>query len=138
MKFEPGGIIVRHAYFPIASDLPAFAAAEFSSVAATGRWATTPIRSEVNFENFTFGSQQLVVFHIDAAGAPVGFDPDNLVQFAEFSARGPKTPASRKSPNNCFLNPALGAWSGLDILALENWYVDEQGRPIARPLQLIR
>lgn len=112
MKFEPVGLTVRHAYFPVALNLPGFAVAEFSSVAATGQWATAPIRSEVNFENFTFGSQQLMVFHIDPTGSPARFDPENLVQFAQWSARGPK-----------------------NVLTLENWYVDEPGRPIVPPLQ---
>ncbi len=41
VKFEAAGLIVRHAYFPMALNL-AFAVAEFSSVAATGQWAAVP------------------------------------------------------------------------------------------------
>jgi hypothetical protein len=135
MKFESSGILARHAYFPMPANPPAMAGSEFSALAAGGQWATAPIRSEVNFENFTFGSQQLIVFHIDGSGAPAGFDPDNLVQFAEWSARGPKTPATRKARNNSFLNPEIKSWSGMDVLTLENWYVDDAGQPIVSPLQ---
>lgn len=135
IKFEPAGVAVRHAYFSMPPNPAAFAAAEFTSVAAIDQWATVPIRSEVNFENFTFGSQQLIVFHIDPTGSPARFDPENLVQFAEWSARGPKTPATRKARNNSFLNPEIQSWSGMDVLSLENWYVDDAGQPIAPSLQ---
>jgi hypothetical protein len=135
MKFGSAGILARHAYFPMPANPPALAGFEFSSVAAGGRWATTPIRSEVNFENFTFGSQQLIVFHIDPGGAPVRFDPDNFVQFAEWIGQGPKTPATRKARNNSFLNPEIRSWSGIDVLTLENWFVDDSGQPIAPPLE---
>lgn len=136
MKFEADGLSVRHAYFPMTHNLAAFAVAEFSAVAATGQWATVPIRSEVNFESFTFGSQQLLVFYIDPAGAPARCDPENLVQFAEWSARDPKTPATRKARNNSFLNPEIQSWSGMEVLTLENWYVADAGQPIVPPLQL--
>lgn len=129
--FGPNGIAARHAYFPIPSDLQAFAAAEFAAVASTGDWATAPIRKEANFENFTFGSQQLIVFHIDPEAAPARFDPANLVQFAEFSALG-----QVRARNNCFLNPEIRSWSEREVLVLENWYVDESGQPIAPPLEL--
>ncbi len=89
------------------------------------------IRSEVNFEDFTFGSQQLIVFHIDPAGAAARFDPANLVQFAEFSARG-----ETRARNNCFLNGEILSWLGKEVLVLENWYVDDDGQPIAPPPQL--
>ena len=135
MKFESTGIRARHAYFPMPATPPAFAGAEFSSVAANGQWATMPIRSEVNFENFTFGSQQLIVFHIDNNGAPARFDPDNLVQFAEWGAQGAKTPARRGARNNSFFNPEVKSWSAMNVLTLENWYVDDSGRPIVAPLQ---
>ncbi|HEY5721910.1 MAG TPA: hypothetical protein VIT45_06275 [Allosphingosinicella sp.] len=130
IKFEPAGALVRHAYFPMSPNLQAFATAEFSSVAATGQWIGLPIRSEVNFENFTFGSQQLIIFHIDPAGAPIRFDPDNLVQFAEYSARDPAH-ATRKERNNCFLNPEILRWPGKEVLSLENWFVDAMGRPMS-------
>jgi len=130
IKFEPAGVVIRHAYFPMQGNLQAFATAEFSSVAATGHWSAQPIRWEVNFQNFTFGSQQLILFHIDPAGAPARFDPDNLVQFAEYSARDPLH-ATRKERNNCFLNPEIMSWPGRAVLSLENWYVDDMGQPIS-------
>lgn len=136
VKFDGAGIAARHAYFPVPANLQAFATAEFSSVTSSGVWATAPIRSEVNFENFAFGSQQLIVFHVDPAGTPARFDPNNLVQFAEWSAGGPKTPPTRKTRNNCFLNPVIQAWPGMDVMILENWYVDDNGQPITAPLQL--
>lgn len=129
LKFEPGGIVARHAYFPLPANLPVFAAVEFAAVAATGQWSATAIREEVHFENFTFGSQQLIVFHIDPAGAPVRLDPRNLTQFAEFSAEG-----QPREPNNSFLNPRIQTWGGLEMLVLENWFVDADGQPVTTPL----
>ena len=114
VSFVPAGIAARHAYFPMPSDLEAFAAAEFSAVSATGHWAAAPIRQEVNFENFTFGSQQLIVFHIDPAGIPARFDPENLIRFAEFSANG-----EPKARNNSFLNAEIRSRAGKDMLVLE-------------------
>jgi hypothetical protein len=136
IKFEPVGVAVRHAYFPMPPNLEAFATAEFSSLAATGQWATAPIRSEVNFEKFTFGSQQLILFHIDSTGAPANFDPNNLVQFAEWGARAPPTPSNRRARNNCFLNAEVRNWSEMEILILENWFVDDAGRPIGPGVEL--
>lgn len=129
--FGPTGIAARHAYFPIPPDLQAFGAAEFAAVASTGDWATAPLRQEVNFENFTFGSQHLIVFYVDPAAAPARFDPANLVQFAEFSARG-----QARSRNNCFLNAEIRSWPGMEALVLENWFVDDNGHSIAPPLEL--
>jgi hypothetical protein len=136
VKFGSADIGVRHAYFQLPADLQAFASAEFASVAANGQWATAPIRSEVNFENFTFGSQHLIIFHVDPAGAPARFDPRNLVQFAEMSGSGPEWPPRMKARNNCFLNPRITSWVGLEMMFLENWYVDDYGQPIEPPLQL--
>jgi hypothetical protein len=131
VSFASAGIAARHAYFPMPSDLEAFAAAEFSAMSSTGQWASAPIRQDVNFVNFTFGSQQLVVFHFDPAGIPTRFDPANPIQFAPFGADG-----QAKARNNSFLNPGIRSWAGKEMLVLENWYVDEDGRPILPPLEL--
>ncbi|MEA3060802.1 MAG: hypothetical protein QOJ94_583 [Sphingomonadales bacterium] len=131
-SFVPTGLVAKHAYFSMPANLQAFATTEFSAVSSSGNWASAPIRQDVNFENFTFGSQQLIVFHVDPGGTPVRFDPANLVQFAEFSAQG--APRAR---NNSFLNAELRSWPGKEVLVLENWFVDDNGQPIAPPLEFL-
>ena len=136
LKWEQAGVVAKHAYFDMPADLRRFAMDEFWAVERNGTWVTAPIRDEVNFEGFTFGSQHLIVFFTDPDGAPMRFDKDNLVQFAEWSARGVKTPATRRALNNCFLNPDVKDWFERDVLVLENWFVDEQGAPIKSRLEL--
>jgi hypothetical protein len=131
VSFASAGLAARHAYFPMPSDPEDFAAAQFSAISATGQWTAAPIRQDVNFVNFTFGSQQLIVLHVDPAGIPARFDPVNLIQFAQFGADG-----EAKARNNSFLNAAIRSGAGKEMLVLENWYVDDEGRPIEPPLQL--
>jgi hypothetical protein len=128
LRFASNGLVVQHAYFAMPPNLGAFAGSEIAAVSSTGYWATAPVRSEINFENFTFGSQQVIVFHIDPTGAPVRFDPANLVQFAMFSAL-----ALPRVRNNCFLNAEILSWAGREVLVLENWFVDDAGQPITPP-----
>ncbi len=124
MKFVDGTFTAKHAYFEIAS---VNIAEQFTAISSGRDWIS-PVygRSEVNFENFGFGSQNKIYFYVDN-GDDVLFRGANSIQFNPVDERG-----SKKALNNAFLNAEedTTTWPGKTLLTLENWYVNENGKPI--------
>lgn len=130
MKFNNGKLLAKHAHF-LLSVLDTFAkiSEQFEKM-RSGR-PSGEIKYGENFEAWNFGSQSLIYIALDNDGTVI-FDPDNLIQFAPYSARRVGGTKPLKKPNNTFLNAMIdrGIFPPNEVLVLENWYSDMNGKPI--------
>ena len=128
LKFEGAKIRIKHAYFVPTANPAGVVSQQFSNMSSNGTW-TNPIRSEDNFNRFSFGSPTMIYIFLDHPGGEVELDNDNLIQFSTFGARKAAGQLVPKHEHNCFLNPAIdsGTWPGKKLLVIENWYTHYDG-----------
>ncbi|HEX8625599.1 MAG TPA: hypothetical protein VF782_11030 [Allosphingosinicella sp.] len=131
VKFEGGRLAVKHAHFAKTEvDTTAKIRQKFVAMRTGAPADYYPNSLGENFDSWAFGSQSKIYIFID--NDSVRFDPENMVQFAKYSARMEGGSKPERAQNNTFLNPIIdtGIYPPYEVLVLENWYCDGQGRPI--------
>ena len=138
LRLDAGSLTAEHAYYKIAAskgDPAGFARSTLSKFKSDG-WPVGVIRSSKDFEEFKFGSQQILYFYIDN-GPNVVFDPNYLITFTKYGAKEgrPKwdnnknppveTKPKQMDPNNAFFNCAEVL---PNMLTLENWFTTKNGK----------